>query len=144
MSDGLDKLICQHRTGEASLALVELHLREGDWAAAALVLDEAGRLLHDNLRTEEERLFPALAEAGRTAGGIIALMRHDHGRVRTLFAAVREWLALRDANAAAAELHSLCQLFHEHNAREEFVLYPLCRLRVPNLNSILAVPAYDA
>lgn len=144
MPDGLDQLVRQHRTGEAVLAQVELHLRQGDWPAASLLLDEAARLLLDNLRAEEERLFPALAQAGPTASGIIALMRQDHARLRKLFAAVREWMALHDANAAAAELQRLCQLFHEHNAREEFVLYPLCRLRVPNLNTILAMPACDA
>lgn len=138
MSMGTDLLVRQHRDCDNALARLEAAAREGNWARAAGAFALLEAALEGNFNAEEARLFPAFEQATGMAGGPTAVMRREHDAVRALVDNAREWLALHDGNALAAELDTLVVLLQQHNVKEENVLFPMCRAQVPDLDAVLA------
>lgn len=138
MPTGTDLLVRQHRDCDDALTRLEAAAREGNWAGAAGAFALLEAALQGNFTAEEARLFPAFEQATGMAGGPTAVMRHEHEQVRALLENAREWLALRDGNALAAELDTLVVLLQQHNVKEENVLFPMCRAHVRDLDAVLA------
>jgi iron-sulfur cluster repair protein YtfE (RIC family) len=138
MSSAIETLVRQHRDCDQALEDLEACLRNPDWEAAVGAFTRLDAALQGNFSAEEDRLFPAFERAAGVAGGPTAVMRHEHDEVRGLLDNAREWLQLRDANALAAELDTLVVLLQQHNIKEENVLFPMCRARVPGLDALLA------
>ena len=138
MSTGIESLVQQHRSCDGALGQLETALRGGDWNAVACAFERLEAELASNFDAEESRLFPAFERAIGFTGGPTSVMRHEHEEVRALLANAREWLALRDGNALAAEIDTLVVLLQQHNVMEENVLFPMCRAQVPDLDALLA------
>lgn len=138
MSSGIETLVRQHRDCDQALEDLEACLRNTDWEAAAGAFARLDAALQGNFSAEEDRLFPAFEQVAGSACGPTAMMRHEHDEVRGLLDNAREWLELRDANALAAEIDTLVVLLQQHNLKEENVLFPMCRARVPGLDALLA------
>jgi iron-sulfur cluster repair protein YtfE (RIC family) len=138
MSSGIETLVRQHRDCDQALEDLEACLRNTDWEAAVDAFARLDAALQGNFSAEEERLFPAFEQVAGSACGPTAMMRHEHDEVRGLLHNAREWLELRDANALAAEIDTLVVLLQQHNLKEENVLFPMCRARVPGLDALLA------
>lgn len=138
MSSAIETLVRQHRDCDQALEDLEACLRNPGWEAAAGAFARLEAALQGNFSAEEERLFPAFEQVVGSASGPTAMMRHEHDEVRALLDNAREWLQLRNANALAAELDTLVVLLQQHNLKEENVLFPMCRMRVPGLDALLA------
>ena len=138
MSSAIETLVRQHRDCDQALEDLEACLPNNpDWEVAVGAFARLDAALQGNFSAEEDRLFPAFEQAAGSACGPTAMMRHEHGEVRALLENAREWLQLRDANALAAELDTLVVLLQQHNLKEENVLFPMCRARVPGLDGLL-------
>ncbi|QNM95142.1 hemerythrin domain-containing protein [Chitinimonas koreensis] len=141
MTDAIARLIHEHHTCDDLLERVEAAARRADWPAARDHFHEAEQAMLGHFELEEERLFPAFEQATGIVHGPTAVMREEHEAMRDLLENCRSILLLEDAAALQAELDTLFILVQQHNVKEENVLYPLCRARVPGLAALLAEPA---
>jgi hemerythrin-like domain-containing protein len=103
----------------------QVALEQGTAAAAELFEEFRQRFLH-HVGMEEELLFPAFeAKHGPGRAGPTALLRQDHQKARALLREVKDRL---QRGAPAAEtlrtFEQLTAFVHQHNLREEAVLYP--------------------
>jgi quercetin dioxygenase-like cupin family protein/hemerythrin-like domain-containing protein len=76
-----------------------------------------------HFREEEERLFPALVDAGGEARELLAQALLEHQRMHALAARLERGLAA--GRAEAASMRELAQLLHAHVRLEERRLFPL-------------------
>jgi iron-sulfur cluster repair protein YtfE (RIC family) len=103
----------------------QVALEQGAPEAAELFEEFRQRFLH-HVGMEEELLFPAFeAKHGPGRAGPTELLRHDHKKAKGLLAQVRDQLG-RGAPAAETlrTFEQLTDFVHQHNLREEAVLYP--------------------
>lgn len=106
----------------------------GDMKGAAIRFVEfrAGLLRHIGI--EEELLFPEFeAATGLSEGGPTGVMRHEHLEIRRLMELIDE--LFRGPSPSPTEFESLrsavVSLLHEHNLKEERILYPMTDRMVP-------------
>lgn len=87
--------------------------------------------LRRHIRMEEELFFPLFERtAGLPAGiGPTAVMRREHREIEAALDALQETLTLPDCAAVIAVIEGQpmhpSALFHNHDAKEETVLYPM-------------------
>ncbi|HEX9635958.1 MAG TPA: hemerythrin domain-containing protein [Acidobacteriota bacterium] len=98
-------------------------LQQGAPAALGLFEEFRQRFLH-HVGMEEELLFPAF-EAKHGRSGPTEQLRKDHQKARALLLKVGDQLARRAPAAhTLSSFEELTALVHQHNLREEAVLYP--------------------
>jgi hemerythrin-like domain-containing protein/uncharacterized protein (DUF2249 family) len=111
--DGLEKAAMEAWVAGETHAAAQLHLR--------FVF---GLLRH--IRFEESVLFPEFERVSRTPGdrGPTAAMRVEHREIEALLEDVRQAAVsgVRPAESTRADLRAL---LHQHNVKEENVLYPM-------------------
>lgn len=140
MTDPIACLLQAHHTCDDLLERVEAAARRADWPAARDRFHEAEQAMLGHFELEEERLFPAFEQATGIVHGPTAVMRDEHEAMRDLLESCRSLLLLEDEAALQAELDTLFIMVQQHNVKEENVLYPLCRARLPDLAALLAEP----
>jgi iron-sulfur cluster repair protein YtfE (RIC family) len=115
-----------HRRCDAAFADAEAVLREGRWADGRPLLDEFGHELERHFSAEEEILFPAFENATGMTQGPTTVMRNEHRQMRDLLAQMVSAAAAEDGEDFAGAAETLLVLMHQHNMKEEHMLYPLC------------------
>lgn len=138
MTDALRPLLHQHHECDDALSRLEELVRLGDWASAQRCFRLAEQSMQQHFDLEEKRLFPAFEDATGIRHGPTEVMREEHFAIRELFDNCRSLLTAQDRSALQAELDTLFVLIQQHNVKEENVLYPMCRARVPDLDALLA------
>jgi hemerythrin-like domain-containing protein len=120
-----ETLAAQHRACDADLVRAEQLAQGADWHAAERAVSNFVDHTEAHLRYEEQDLFPRLEAALPMAAGPTAVMRGEHGQIRTLFAELTAAVAAQDAGAVSDTVETLLLVLQQHNAKEEAVLYPL-------------------
>ncbi len=116
-----------HRRCDAAFADAEAAAAEGRWDAARAACGRFAALLEQHLGSEEGTLFPAFEKAtGMTGGGPTFMMRHEHGQMRELLAALAAAVEAKSADDCAGAAETLLMLMQQHNMKEENMLYPMC------------------
>lgn len=143
MSDAIFRLLHEHKEFDTLLARIEERVRSGDWAKAQQCFYEAEQAIYGHFELEEGQLFPAFEKATGILQGPTEVMREEHHAIRELFEDCRASLFAQEAQNLLSELDTLLILVQQHNVKEEYVLYPMCRMRIPDLDVLLAgaVPA---
>ncbi len=97
-----------------------------DWAAFTRQVAALGDELERHIAFEEGELFPAFEEASGLRVGPTQVMRAEHTEMKDVLAALGAAQPRIDPDGCRAELDQLRALLHEHNVKEESVLYPAC------------------
>lgn len=98
---------------------------QGSWDAAAIAFEHFHHEMEIHMGGEEAVLFPALESTTGTQSGPTAVMRQEHGRMRTLLTHIDLALAARDAEHVDGYMSTLLILMKQHNLKEENVLYAM-------------------
>ncbi len=101
-------------------------LSRSAWPDARTHASLARRALEWHIDAEENTLFPAFEAATGNVHGPTEVMRHEHERIRALFAACAEAIESRHAPVATGSVEQLRELLSQHNMKEERILYPWC------------------
>lgn len=115
-----------HLHCDTLFAQAERTAAQGDWNACAASFREFAMQMERHFRTEEDVLFPAFEAATGMQGGPTQMMRMEHGQMRGLLAQMDVTLAVRDAEGFGGSAETLLILMHQHNIKEENILYLLC------------------
>jgi iron-sulfur cluster repair protein YtfE (RIC family) len=115
-----------HRHCDGIWAEVEAAVEAGSDEAIKGVWQRFDAELRSHLRMEEEILFPAFEEAtGMTGGGPTFVMRAEHDQMRGLLDQMATTVAAGDLQELLDEGDTLLLLIHQHNQKEEQMLYPM-------------------
>lgn len=114
-----------HRACDDEYGWAESRVVCGDWPNAVQAFDGFTRHLEHHLSQEEQILFPAIERATGNTMGATAVMRTEHGHMRQLVRSMSQSITDHDADTFFAFADSLRMLMHQHNLKEEGVLYPM-------------------
>jgi iron-sulfur cluster repair protein YtfE (RIC family) len=106
----------------------------GDMIEALARFGEFREGLIRHIRIEEELLFPEFETAtGLSEGGPTGVMRHEHLEIRRLMDRIQDLFGAPAPSAVEFESlrSALFSVLHEHNAKEEQILYPMTDRMVP-------------
>ncbi|OFA03599.1 hemerythrin domain-containing protein [Duganella sp. HH101] len=113
-----------HRRCDDQYTLAEADIARRDWTAAAPRFTLFLRMFERHLDKEERILFPCLDRAMGNAYGPTAVMRAEHGHLRTELDHMRAAILRRDSDAFFDHADTLRVLMRQHNLKEEGILYP--------------------
>lgn len=117
-----DSLNLQHRDLEDLLDGALSAARAGDWPGYRVRLFAVRHALGEHMAYEEEELFPRLERSG-FPGAELALLRHEHARLRMELDTLGAAAPQHDPEGCIAELAELARLQCEHHARETAACY---------------------
>ncbi|GLR14931.1 hypothetical protein GCM10007907_37210 [Chitinimonas prasina] len=138
MSDAITRLIYQHHECDDLLARLEAAVQQRDLCTGQRYFHEAEQAMLAHFELEETILFPAFELATGLLHGPTEVMRDEHYAMRDLLENCRSLLLAEDYAALQAELDTLFIFIQQHNAKEEGVLYPMCRAHIGDLGALLA------
>ena len=123
----MEYLSSDHQRLDGLMTAAGDRAKAGDMNAAAAGFGEFMRGLLRHIRIEEELLFPAFEGAtGLSQGGPTSVMKLEHAEIQRLLGSIRDLFDSGDPQPAEFESlrSALVALLHEHNLKEERVLYP--------------------
>jgi hemerythrin-like domain-containing protein len=115
-----------HKHCDDLFAAAEEFAHAGDWGACEGAAAKFSAELEAHFATEEQVLFPALADATGMSGGPVAVMRMEHAQMRDLMTQMGNAVKDHDGNAFIGAADTLLILMQQHNMKEENILYPMC------------------
>lgn len=128
-----------HRACDEQYEWAESRVACADWPGAAAAFAAFAWHLAQHMNQEERILFPAIDRASGNASGATAVMRSEHEHMRATLHAMAAAIAARDAATFFELADGMRMLTHQHNLKEEGVLYPMAeRLLGPNAMAVLA------
>lgn len=128
-----------HRACDEEYGWAESRVVCGDWPNARQAFNGFTRHLEEHLGQEEQHLFPAIERAMGSTMGPTAVMRSEHEHMRAIVRDMAQAIDARDATSFFGYADSLRMLMHQHNLKEESVLYPMAeRLLGPATDALLA------
>lgn len=134
-----------HHRCDALFARAEEQVAKGDWSQARASHDAFIQGMEHHFAMEESVLFPAFEAASGSEMGPTAVMRHEHGQMRQLFAAMEEAQARQSSDDYLGNSETLLILMSQHNAKEEQILYTMCdRMLAEQLPQLLQKMAETA
>ncbi len=121
-----DYMMNDHREVDAIFERARAAAAGADWTGlerdCALFLARIGR----HIEMEEEILFPAFDEASGMSGeGPSQTMRAEHEMMQPMFAQMRAAANGHDAAQYLDVSQTLYELLHQHNMKEEQMMYPM-------------------
>lgn len=129
----------EHRRCDEQYAVAEAAVARKDWDLAADDFAAFLQLFERHLDKEERVLFPRLDRAMGNAYGPTAVMRAEHGHLRETLQEMRAAIARRDGEDFFDNADTLRVLMHQHNLKEEGILYPHAdRALVDQADAIIA------
>lgn len=137
MSNPILALTQEHVDCDAHFSEAERAAQRGDLVLASQYFEEGERYLCAHFVREEDKLFPAFEAVTGTTHGPTMVMREEHSVMRDLLENCRSQLDVGDGHGFLAELDTLFNVLQQHNVKEENVLYPMCRQRIPDLQTLL-------
>ncbi|QGZ38007.1 hemerythrin HHE cation binding domain-containing protein [Pseudoduganella flava] len=128
-----------HRACDEEYGWAESRVVCGDWPNAKQAFGGFVRHLEHHLEQEERILFPAIERATGSTMGPTAVMRSEHDHMRAIVRTMMEAIDARDATEFFEYADSLRMLMHQHNLKEESILYPMAeRLLGDGAGAVLA------
>ena len=97
-----------------------------DWVLAQSAFEPFKNATLCHLAREEVILFPAFETTSGMVNGPTQVMRMEHTEMRDTLSAMEDSLARHDSNAFLGLSETLLMLTHQHNLKEEQILYPMC------------------
>ena len=114
-----------HKHCDAAFALAEERAAARDWTGLARDGGTFLREIERHIEIEEQLLFPAFEEKTEMTSGPTETMRSEHEQMRGLFAQMRAAIEGKDAEQYLGIAETLLILLHQHNMKEETMMYPM-------------------
>ena len=125
MNSIVEVLSADHRSCDHLFAAADRAAADNDWSSLKQALERFVQAMERHFHHEETALFPAMeARAGANLGPT-SVMRLEHNQMRELFHAMAQAARAHDAGDYMGLSETLLIMMHQHNAREEQVLYPM-------------------
>jgi len=123
-----------HKRLDGVMEQIRARAAAGDMKEAASLFAGFQERLNRHIRIEEDLLFPEFERAtGMSEGGPTGVMRHEHLAIRDFMS--RIGALLEGPHPSPGEFEtlraSLFAILHEHNVKEEQILYPMTDKMVP-------------
>ena len=96
-----------------------------DWPTAERDCKAFLQQINQHIEAEENLLFPAFEDKTGMVGGPTHVMRMEHAQLRELFGEMLAAIAATDAEDYLRNADLVAALLHEHNMKEENILYPM-------------------
>lgn len=114
-----------HQRCDEQYMLAEARLTGRDWDGAAADFKRFQSMLEQHLQLEEQLMFRALEQAMGTTTGPTAVMRAEHQHMRAIVQAMADAVVARDTDSFFDQADTLRMMMHQHNLKEEGILYPM-------------------
>lgn len=125
----MEYLQADHRRLDGIMTDCTSKAESGDMAGAAAAFSRFREGLTRHIKIEEGLLFPEFEKATglERASGPTGVMRSEHEEILRLLGLIRELFdgAEPDATEFSDLRSALVALLHEHNVKEERILYPM-------------------
>ncbi|GGY35369.1 hemerythrin domain-containing protein [Pseudoduganella albidiflava] len=132
-------LASDHRACDEQYGWAESRVACADWENATKAFATFAWHLAQHMNQEERILFPAIDRASGSAPGATAVMRSEHEHMRSLIQSMAAAIEARDGGTFFDLADGLRMLTHQHNLKEEGVLYPMAeRLLGASAMAVLA------
>lgn len=112
-----------HTRCDDLFAQMELDVTQGKWEAAETACEDFNCAMERHFAMEETVLFITFERASCDKAGPTRVMRMEHGHIRDIIRRVSEAVKLHDADRFFNYAHILRIMLHQHNVKEESVLY---------------------
>lgn len=112
-----------HTRCDELFAQLELIVTQGKWEEAEATCQGFEREMERHFAMEEAVLFVAFEQATGNSAGPTSVMRMEHGHIRDIIAHIREAVGSHDANGFFGHADTLRIMLHQHNMKEESILY---------------------
>jgi iron-sulfur cluster repair protein YtfE (RIC family) len=137
-----------HARCDALFRVALQSVRGARWRQAGLDMAAFQHALERHLLVEERILFPAFERAIGHAVSPTAAMRAEHLRIRAVAQRLSDTAASGDMNAFFKHAEALLLVLHQHDEKEEGVLYPMIERVLAHrsaslLDAMQAFGAYD-
>lgn len=114
-----------HRHCDELQMQVEAMVAARNWGQAEPAFQRFSDSIEGHLHKEERVLFPQLERASGNACGPTHVMRGEHAQMRAIIGDMAAAIAERDSDSYFDHADTLRMLGHQHNMKEEAVLYPM-------------------
>lgn len=118
-----DFLGTDHTRCDELFAQLELVVIQTKWDEAETLCDAFKRGMERHFGMEEAVLFVAFEEATGNSAGPTSVMRLEHRHLRDLIRLLSEAVSRHDAEAFFGHADTLRIMMHQHNMKEESILY---------------------
>jgi hemerythrin-like domain-containing protein len=115
-----------HARCDAFFLAAEQAASRQEWDIAEVTYSRFHDAMRQHFATEETLLFPAFEMNTGMVTGPTQAMRAEHLQMRQLMLAAQNALTARDVDEYAGNAETLLIMMHQHNMKEENVLYPMC------------------
>ncbi|MBU6443074.1 MAG: hemerythrin domain-containing protein [Alphaproteobacteria bacterium] len=96
-----------------------------DWAGTERDCKAFLQQINQHIDAEENLLFPAFEDKTGMTGGPTQVMRMEHAQLRELFEEMLAAIGGKEADRYLRNADLVAALLHEHNMKEENILYPM-------------------
>ena len=138
-----DVLMADHRRMDCLMKECAAAVADGEQAAALVLFERFRAGLTRHIKIEEGILFPEyeIATGTSRSAGPTSVMRHEHEEILAYLGSLNDLLSLTEFQKRDFDdsRNDLVSLLHEHNLKEEEILYPACDhlISKPRLRELL-------
>ena len=127
----------EHSLCDDLFAEAENAVGDADWLQAGAAFQSFTAEMERHFGHEEDVLFPAFEDQTGMLSGPTQVMREEHDQMRSVFTAMDDALARKDADAYLGNSETLLMLMRQHNLKEENILYPMAEQALAGLQADL-------
>lgn len=120
-----DYLILDHQRCDSFFLQAEESIRLKNWPQAQDSFRFFQNAIEHHLDMEERILFPAFEQAIRNSEGPISMLRLEHLQIRAMLERMAEAVGRQSSVDFMLHWETFMLLQHQHNQKEEELLYPL-------------------
>lgn len=120
-----DYLKTEHEDGDLWLIRTETAVSNGRWTEALSAYCEFHDAHTRHIEFEEDVLFPELDQLPNMVQGPTDMMRREHVQMRRLWSAMHDALLDNDRDRFYEQADLFRIMNHQHNQKEEHILYPM-------------------
>lgn len=118
-----DFLGTDHTRCDELFAQLEHVVIQAKWEEAQTACESFKRAMERHFGMEEAVLFVAFEQATGNSAGPTSVMRMEHRQLRDLTSLLSEAVSQHDADAFYGHADTLRIMMHQHNLKEESILY---------------------
>lgn len=127
----------EHSLCDDLFAEAENAVGDADWLQAGAAFQSFVAEMERHFGHEEDVLFPSFEDHTGMRSGPTQVMREEHAQMRSVFTAMDDALARKDADAYLGNSETLLMLMRQHNLKEENILYPMAEQALAGLQADL-------
>jgi iron-sulfur cluster repair protein YtfE (RIC family) len=121
-------LIHTHRHCQQLFTTLRDIVAQQAWAQAQQACHDFCAAMDSHFADEEQLLYPLYEQATGQQQGPTEVMRYEHEQMRELMETLFQAVLQHDVATFARQAQVLQLQLHQHNLKEENILYPYCQL----------------